>query len=115
MRASRHAQPGHKGPTLATLHMVEAVLRNQQRKLNWWIARLKLDPFAGDQIPKARIPTSLARRSGLPGQLANAWRFELPLAFRGIYTVSGHPGSGVVVIILEILTHKESERLFGYR
>jgi len=87
----------------------------QQRKLNWWIARLKLDPFAGDQIPKARIPTSLARRSGLPGQLANAWRFELPLAFRGIYTVSGHPGSGVVVIILEILTHKEYERLFGYR
>ena len=34
MRASRHAQPGHKGPTLATVHMVEAVLRKQERPLS---------------------------------------------------------------------------------
>jgi len=87
----------------------------QKRKLDWWISRLKLDPFAGDQIPKARIPNSLGNRSGLPRPPSSAWRFELPLAFRGIYTVSGHPAAGVVVIILEILAHKEYERLFGYR
>jgi hypothetical protein len=87
----------------------------QRRKLDWWISRLKLDPFAGDRIPKARIPSSLAKRSGFPKPLANAWRFELPLAFRGIYTVSGHPAAGVAVIILEILPHKEYEHLFGYR
>ena len=89
--------------------------RKQRRKLDWWISRLKLDPFAGDQIPKARIPSSLAKRSGFPKQPANAWTFELPLAFRGIYTVSGHPEVGVAVIILEILSHKDYERLFGYR
>jgi len=89
--------------------------RKQRRKLDWWISRLKLDPFAGEQIPKARIPSSLAKRSGFQSQLTNSWRFELPLGFRGIYTVSGHPAAGVVVIILEILSHKEYEHLFGYR
>ena len=89
--------------------------RKQRRRLDWWISRLKLDPFAGDQIPKARIPSSLAKRSGFSRPPANAWSFELPLAFRGIYTLSGHPAAGVALIILEILSHKECEHLLGYR
>jgi len=87
----------------------------QRKKLAWWIHRLNGDPFAGDQIPKSRIPAGLATRSGFTTRLTNAWRFELPLAFRGIYTVQGHPATGVVVMILEILSHREYERLFGYR
>jgi len=87
----------------------------QQKKLGWWIARLKQDVFAGDQIPKGRIPFQLATRSGLPSPLTNAWRFELPLAYRGVYTVQSAPGVGTVVLILEILSHKEYDRLFGYR
>jgi len=87
----------------------------QKKKLNWWIDRLKADAFAGDQIPKNRIPLELATRSGLRFPLSNAWRFELPLAHRGIYTVQSSAGSGTVVIILEILSHKEYDRLFGYR
>jgi hypothetical protein len=82
--------------------------------LAWWIARLKEDAFAGDQIPKDRIPAALAARSGLPGPLSNAWRFELPLAFRGIYTVQSAPGTGAVVLLLEILSHGEYDRLFRY-
>jgi len=87
----------------------------QQKKLRWWIARLKHDVFAGDQIPKGRIPLQLATHSGLPSPLTNAWRFELPLAYRGLYTVQSAPGVGTVVLILEILSHKEYDRLFGYR
>jgi len=87
----------------------------QQKKLGWWIARLKQDVFAGDQIPKGRIPFQLATRSGLPSPLTNAWRFELPVAYRGVYTVQSAPGVGTVVLILEILSHKEYDRLFGYR
>jgi hypothetical protein len=87
----------------------------QRKKLAWWIARLKVDAFAGDQVPKDRIPPQLGSRSGLPSTPANAWRFELPLAFRGIYTVQSSPGTGTVVLILEILSHKEYDRLFGYR
>ncbi len=93
----------------------EARLQPKQRKkLAWWIARLKEDAFAGDQIPKGRIPAQLGSRSGLLPTLGNAWRFELPLAFRGVYTVQSSPGTGTVVLILEILSHKEYDRLFGY-
>jgi len=87
----------------------------QKKELDWWIARLKQDAFAGDQIPKDRIPLNLASRSELPSRLTNAWRFELPLAYRGVYTVQSAMGLGTVVLILEILSHKEYERLFGYR
>ena len=87
----------------------------QTKRLDWWIARLKQDAFAGDPIPKDRIPAQLALRSGLPPPLSNAWRFELPLAFRGVYTVQSSPGTGTVVLVLEILSHKEYDRLFGYR
>jgi len=34
MKASRHEQPARKGPTLKTLHMVEAVLRTQERPVS---------------------------------------------------------------------------------
>jgi len=50
----------------------------------------------------------------LPSSPTNAWRFELPLAFRGIYTVQSSPGTGTVVLVLELLSHKDYERLFGY-
>ena len=86
----------------------------QRKKLAWWIERLKQDAFAGDQIPKDRIPLLLAERSGLPGRLTNAWRVELPLAYRGVYTVQSGP-VGIVVLILEVLSHKAYDRLFGYR
>lgn len=71
--------------------------------------------FAGDQIPKARIPIQLATRSGLPSPLTNAWRFELPLGFRGVYTVQSALGVGTIVFILEIQSHRDYDRLFGYR
>ena len=87
----------------------------QRKKLDSWIRRLKEDPFAGEQVPKNRIPAALSTRSGIPTPLTNAWRFELPLAFRGIYTVQGNPATGVVVLILEILSHKDYDRLFGDR
>ena len=87
----------------------------QRRKLEWWIARLRQDAFAGNQIPKNRIPPELARRGGLTSALSNAWRFELPLAYRGVYSVQSAPGIGTVVLILEILPHKDYNRLFGYR
>ncbi len=86
----------------------------QRKRLAWWIERLKVDAFAGDQIPKDRIPPLLGSRSGLPSVPTNAWRFELPLAFRGIYTVQSSPGTGTVVLLLEILSHREYDRLFGY-
>ncbi|HLF06938.1 MAG TPA: hypothetical protein VI893_07205 [Thermoplasmata archaeon] len=86
----------------------------QRKRLEWWIGRLKGDAFAGDQIPKDRIPDGLATRNGLKPPLTNAWRFELPLAYRGVYTVQSSLERDVRVIILEVLSHKEYDRLLGY-
>src|SRR5438552_18752945 len=91
----------------------EAELQPKRKKLRWWVARLKEDVFAGDQIPKDRIPVRLATRSGLPSPLTSAWRFELPLAYRGVYTVQSSPGVGTLVVILEILSPREYDRLSG--
>lgn len=87
----------------------------QNRKLGWWIERLKGDGFAGDQIAKRRIPQLLAARHGLPPPLENLWRFELPREFRGLYTIQQTTTEGSVAFILEILDHKEYDGLFGYR
>jgi len=86
----------------------------QAKKLAWWVERLKQDPFVGDQLPKARIPESLARRHGLPATPPNLWRLELPLAFRILYTVRGSRSQGIVVAVLEILSHRDYDRLLGY-
>jgi hypothetical protein len=87
----------------------------QAKKLAWWVERLKADVFCGDQIPKDRIPRGLSERNGIEPPVENAWRFELPGAFRGIYTVANEDGRKPAVIVLEILSHKEYDRLFGYR
>jgi hypothetical protein len=71
--------------------------------------------FAGDQVPKDRIPHELGERSGLSTAVENAWRIELPGAYRGIYTVVAVEGRKPAVLVLEILSHKEYDRLFGYR
>gem|GEM_PF-6702744 len=62
---------------------------------------------------RASLP-QLATRSGLLSPVSNAWRFELPLAYRGIYTIQEAPGVGTMVLILGILSRKEYDRLFGY-
>ena len=87
----------------------------QRKKLGWWYGRLKDNAFAGDQIPKDRIPVVLAARSGLPGSLTNAWRFELPGAYRAVYTVQPGAARRPIVLVLEVLSHKEYDRIFGYR
>ncbi len=72
-------------------------------------------PLLATKYPRTGFPPKLATRSGLIPPLSNAWKFELPLGYRGIYTAQSLPGAGTVVLILEILSHKEYDRLFGYR
>ena len=91
----------------------DSLATSQRKKFEWWVERLRGDVFAGDQIQKGRIPAVLGKRNAWPEPLGNAWRFELPLAYRGIYTIITST-EGRVIVILEILSHKEYDRLFGY-
>ena len=70
---------------------------------------LKENAFAGDKIQKERIPSVYVRKHGIH----NLYRYEHPEGYCSCYTCL-NDGSGLVVVVLDLLTHKEYERVFGY-
>ena len=70
---------------------------------------IEANPFCGIQIPKDRIPNEYTKKFGIK----NIWKYNLPNAWRLIYSVEGGE-IFVVTIILEWLDHKEYERRFHY-
>jgi Txe/YoeB family toxin of Txe-Axe toxin-antitoxin module len=79
-------------------------------QLNKAFKNLGEDAFCGIQIPKRLIPREYITRFG---QLTNLWKYNLPDAWRLIYTIKNNQVN-VLSIILEWLDHKEYERRFGY-
>jgi Txe/YoeB family toxin of Txe-Axe toxin-antitoxin module len=85
----------------------EAALCNQLTKA---FQNLKEDAFCGIQIPKNLIPKEYIKRFG---QLTNLWKYNLPDAWRLIYTIQNDK-INVLSVILEWMDHKEYERRFNY-
>lgn len=73
------------------------------------INNLEKNAFCGIQIPKNKIPKEYVLKYGA----MNLWKYDLPNAWRLIYTIRGAKVI-VVSLILEWLTHKEYERRFHY-
>lgn len=71
---------------------------------------LEEDAFCGIQIPKNLIPKEYEKRFG---RLDNLWKYNLPDAWRFIYTIKNNQVE-ILSIILEWLDHKEYERRFKY-
>jgi Txe/YoeB family toxin of Txe-Axe toxin-antitoxin module len=71
---------------------------------------LEEDAFCGIQIPKRLIPQEYLKRFG---QLTNLWKYNLPNAWRMIYTIKNNKVE-ILSIILEWLDHKEYEKRFHY-
>lgn len=71
---------------------------------------LKSDAFCGIQIPKSLIPKEYARKYG---KMDNLWKYNLPNAWRLIYTIKTEEVI-VLSVILEWLDHKNYERRFKY-
>lgn len=70
---------------------------------------IKANPFCGIQIPKKQIPKDYIKKFNIN----NVWKYNLPDAWRLIYSVEG--GEVVILtIILEWMDHKEYERRFNY-
>ena len=67
------------------------------------------DPFCGIQIPKKVIPRVYIRKYGID----NLWKYNLPNAWRLIYSVARDEVI-VIAIILEWMDHKTYERKFEY-
>jgi hypothetical protein len=68
---------------------------------------LLADPFWGDRIRRELWPKEFRH-------LPNLFRFELPDAHRGVYSVLTHPGREREIRIVWLGSHKRYDRLFGY-
>jgi len=88
--------------------------RFQEKQLKQWLERafedLEENAFSGIQIPKKLIPKEYRLKFG---KLDNLWKYNLPNAWRLIYTIKQHQVV-VLSIILEWMEHKEYERKFKY-
>ncbi|MCX6748317.1 MAG: hypothetical protein NT076_01810 [Candidatus Pacearchaeota archaeon] len=71
---------------------------------------IEQNAFCGIQIPKKLIPKEYKERFG---ELTNLWKYNLPDAWRLVYTVKNDKVS-VLAIILEWIDHKGYERRFNY-
>jgi Txe/YoeB family toxin of Txe-Axe toxin-antitoxin module len=70
---------------------------------------LKKDPFSGIKVPKKLWPKEYIQKY----EINNLWKYNLPNAWRLIYTVKADQVT-VLAVILEWFDHKEYERRFGY-
>lgn len=86
----------------------------EEKELKEWLRRafedLEKNAFSGIQIPKRLIPKEYIDKYG---EISNLWKYNLPNAWRLIYTIKRDEVI-VLSIILEWMTHKDYERRFNY-
>ena len=70
---------------------------------------LKQNPKAGDKIPHKLWPKIYKQKYNI----TNLWRYELPGAWRLVYTIKMDEIT-ILNVILEWFTHKEYDRRFHY-
>ena len=68
------------------------------------------NPFAGDQVPKKRIPRKYIKKY----DVENVWRIELANRWRLIYTIKGEEIE-IINFVLEIVDHRNYDKIFGYK
>ncbi len=71
---------------------------------------LEGDAFCGIRLSKRLIPKFYVNKFG---KLDNLWKYDLPNAWRLIYTIKNRDVV-VLSIVLEWMSHKEYERRFKY-
>ena len=74
------------------------------------IQNIKEDYQAGEYIPKNKIPESYLRKYGIN----NVRVYDLPFAWRLMYTVTGSSEIGIISVVLDWMNHKDYERLFKF-
>ena len=86
----------------------------EDKQLKEWLDRavadLKKNAFSGTQIAKRLIPREYSQKYG---PLDNLWKYNLPNAWRLVYTIK-RDEVVVLSIVLEWMKHKEYERRFRY-
>lgn len=87
-------------------------LQNKQLKkqLDNAFTAIENNAFCGIQIQKRLISKEYSNKFG---EINNLWKYNIPNAFRIIYTIK-RDNNNVISIILEWMPHKDYEKRFGY-
>lgn len=80
------------------------------RSINRVKELLKINPFAGDQVPKNLIPERYIKKY----LVENVWRIELADRWRLIYTITGDRLE-IINFVLAIVNHRDYDKIFGYK
>jgi len=87
--------------------------KSEDKQLYKFIERaindLKKNPICGTKIPKKLWPKRYVKEY----HITNLWKYDLPNAWRLIYTIFEDKIT-ILNVILEWFPHKEYERKFGY-
>ena len=83
---------------------------NFKKQLEKAFENLTENAFVGIQIPKKLIPKEYIKKFG---NLTNLWKYNLPGAWRLIYTVKNNEIE-ILSVVLEWMDHKTYERRFKY-
>lgn len=86
----------------------------KDHKHNRWIKEMRqtlLDNmYCGEKIRRDRIPVHYRKNY----QVRNLFRYAHPEGYRSCYPVMHFEEFGYCPVILDIVNHKEYERIFGY-
>ena len=74
------------------------------------INKLKSNVFAGENIPKDRIPKEYIQKY----KIDNLWWCSLSDAWRLVYSIATPSNIEILAVIIEYFNHKNYERRFGY-
>ncbi len=74
------------------------------------IKDLKENAFAGIQVPKRLIPKKYIQNY----KINNLWKYDLPKAWRLLYTITADNDVELISAILEWFNHKEYEKRMKY-
>ena len=74
------------------------------------IKNIKEDYQAGEYIPKKDIPEAYLKKYGIN----NVRVYDLPSAWRLIYTITGSSEIGIISVVLDWMDHKDYEKLFKF-
>ena|SRR3989344_6430756 len=75
------------------------------------IELIRQNSHYGDPIAKNLIPKEYFERY----EISNLFRVELPSFWRMLYTLQGESKIEIVAFVLDIVDHKDYNKLFGYR
>jgi len=66
--------------------------------------------LVGERIKQSQIPRHYIEKY----RISNLYRYAHPEGYRSTYTLTEFSEYGVCPVILDIMSHKEYERMFGY-